>query len=57
MDILLTAIVGALTKLSEQGVMDAYQGLKELLKRKLGGDSDLVAAVDAAPVANKVAGR
>ena len=47
MDILLTAILGALTKLTEQGVMDAYQGLKDLLKRKLGGDSDLVAAVEA----------
>lgn len=46
MDPITTAIVAALAKLSGTVVVDAYKGLKQLLEKKFGKESDLVGAVD-----------
>ncbi len=40
------AVAGA-TKVGEQAIVDAYTGLKELLKRKFGAKSEVVKAVKA----------
>lgn len=42
-----TAMVAALAMLSEKVVQDAYDGLKGLLIRKFGKDSELVASTEA----------
>jgi hypothetical protein len=46
MDIITTAIVGALAKLSEDAVKDGYNALKSMLQRKFGSQSDVAKAVD-----------
>jgi len=46
MDILLTAILGALAKLADGAVHDAYEGLKALIRRKLGAEGGLAGAIE-----------
>jgi len=54
MDPVTTAIIAALsagassasTDVAKKVISDGYEGLKGLLKKKFGGDSDVVAAVD-----------
>jgi hypothetical protein len=65
MDPITAAIVAALTagataagpKVAEQGIVEAYAGLKGLLKRKFGGDSQVVQAVEALEAKPESAGR
>jgi hypothetical protein len=45
MDIIVSAITGALANLGVQAVGDAYEGVKAVLTRKFGADSDLADAV------------
>jgi hypothetical protein len=45
MDPITAAIVAALAGLAEPAVKDAYEGLKSLIVKKLGGDHEAVAAV------------
>jgi hypothetical protein len=45
MDIITSALTGALGKVGGQAVQDAYAGLKSLLLRKFGEKSDLAEAV------------
>ncbi len=46
MDLITTAIVGALANLSKDAIQDGYGALKTALKKKFGSESDLVDAVD-----------
>ena len=46
METLIAAIIGALTKLSETVVRDAYEGLKTLLLNKCGSASSVAEALD-----------
>ncbi|MBI5651687.1 MAG: hypothetical protein HZC40_14775 [Chloroflexi bacterium] len=46
MDPISLAVVGALAKLSEQAIKDAYEALKALIARKFGKESDLAQAVE-----------
>lgn len=50
MDPVTTAIVAAtsagMTQMAENMVLDAYEGLKSLIRRKFGPDSDIVVAVE-----------
>lgn len=39
-------VVGGVTDVGKQAIVDAYQGLKALLKQKFGADSKVVKAVD-----------
>ncbi len=45
MDIIIAAIAGALGNLSSDAVKAAYKGMKDLLHRKFGAESDLADAV------------
>ncbi|MDJ0782295.1 MAG: hypothetical protein QNJ22_10000 [Desulfosarcinaceae bacterium] len=45
MDIITTAIIGALAKLSEDAIKDGYNALKTMLQRKFGSQSDVAIAV------------
>uniref|UniRef100_UPI004055D1A3 hypothetical protein n=1 Tax=Candidatus Electronema sp. TaxID=2698783 RepID=UPI004055D1A3 len=45
MDIIIAAIAGALGNLSSDAVKAAYKGMKDVLLRKFGADSDLADAV------------
>ncbi len=45
MDIISTAIVGALAKLGEAVIKDSYSALKKLLQKKFGPKSDVATAV------------
>jgi hypothetical protein len=51
MDPITLAIVAAgaagITKVGEQSIIDAYNGLKELIKRKFGAGSEVVKAAEA----------
>lgn len=47
LDLITTAIIGAIAKLSEPVVKDAYEGLKNLLTSKLGPSAALPSAVQA----------
>ena len=47
MDILLTAILGALSKLSDTAVRDCYQALKATIHKKFGAQGSLAGAVEA----------
>lgn len=46
METLIAAIIGALAKLSETVVRDAYEGLKSVLLNKCGADSPVAEALD-----------
>ena len=46
MDTILTAMIAAVSSLSEPAIRDAYNGLKSLLGRKLGAGSPVVDAAD-----------
>lgn len=46
MDPISLAIIGALAKLSEQAIKDGYEGLKALIVRKFGAESDVAKAVE-----------
>lgn len=46
MDPITLAIVGALAKLSETVIADAYQALKAAIAQKFGGESDVSKAVE-----------
>lgn len=46
MDTLIAAIIGALAKLSETVVRDAYGGLKSMLLKKCGAGSPVAGALD-----------
>jgi hypothetical protein len=46
MDILLTAILGALVNLTDTAVRDAYDGLKSLIKCRFGDNGALAGAVE-----------
>jgi disulfide oxidoreductase YuzD len=46
MDIICTAILAATAKLSEAAIKDSYDGLKKLIQRKFGKQSDVAKAVD-----------
>jgi tellurite resistance protein len=50
MDPVTTAIVvatsGGMTQVAEKMVLDAYEGLKSLIRKKFGIDSDIVVAVE-----------
>jgi len=46
MDLITTAIIAALAKLSEPVIKDAYEGLKALISRKFGDNSHIAEAVD-----------
>src|SRR3989442_2580037 len=46
MEVITTAILAALAKLSEPAIRDAYEGLKKLIVGKVGEDHDLVKAVE-----------
>lgn len=39
-------VAGGITDVGKQAIIDAYQGLKTLLKQKFGADSKVVKAVD-----------
>ncbi len=45
MDVISTAIVGALAKLGETVIKDSYNALKKLLQKKFGPQSDVATAV------------
>ena len=61
MDPITTAIVAGVvagaTKVATQGVADAYNGLKDLLKKKLGAQSEVVKAVEGVEAKPESAGR
>jgi hypothetical protein len=46
MDVISTAIVGALAQLSEVAIKDSYNSLKKLLQKKFGPQSDVKTAVN-----------
>jgi ribosomal protein L9 len=46
MDVIITAIIAALGKLSETVVKDGYEALKSVIRRKFGKDSNLSDAVE-----------
>lgn len=46
MDPITLAIMGALSKIGEEAVKDAYQALKKLIKAKYGPKSELVKSVE-----------
>ncbi len=49
MEVLVTAILGALAKLSDSAVQDAYRGLKALIAKKFGGVAQAVEELEQAP--------
>lgn len=46
LDLITTDVIGAVAKLSEPAIKDAYTGLKELLVRKFGPAAPVAAAVN-----------
>ncbi len=57
METLLSAIIGALGKLSEVAVKDAYESLKAIIHRKLGQESKLADALKNLEAKPESAGR
>jgi hypothetical protein len=49
MEILVTAILGALAKLSDSAVQDAYRGLKALIARKFGSVAEAIESLERKP--------
>ena len=45
MEAILGAIFGALTSLAEPAIKDAYEGLKSVIKKRFGNDSDVLEAI------------
>jgi hypothetical protein len=46
MDIISSAIIGAVAKLSQEAIKDSYNVLKKLIQKKMGLQSDVVTAIE-----------